>query len=203
MSLSLELRGSGLRRCGATTGLLAVLLTGCGSDGGAREPPAADTDWRNTAYTVTCDGVAPDGFRATVVDGRARVPADGSSPPYYDHYEVTVVSTAHGDVDGERGAETAVLLECSPQPSNGILQEVVVLSSSGRALGTLPSSSTLQGDALLPPLYDPDGLAMDDGEIVARMLAYGPQDSRADGPSIPFTVRWRLHDGRFVRTSSS
>jgi hypothetical protein len=163
---------------------------------------AARIDWANTTYTMTCDGVVPDGFQATVVDGVARVPADENRPPHYDHYEVRVTGTASGDVDRNRAADTVVLLDCSPQPSNGIVQEVLVYSSTGHLLGELPSPRTLQGDAQLPPVYDPDGLSVQDGEIVAAMKAYGPGDFHASGPSVPFTVRWRFDGHGFVQESS-
>ncbi|SDF40899.1 hypothetical protein SAMN05660485_03302 [Blastococcus fimeti] len=184
-------------------GAVLVLLAGCGADQGAGSPPAAAAvDWRSTTYELTCDGVVPGGFRARVVDGTARVPADGSRPPHYDVYEVRVVATAAGDLDDDGGADTVVLLECSPQPSNGIVQEVLLYASSGQPLGVLPSPRTLQGSAPLPPVYEPAGLSVADGEIVAEMLAYAPGDSHADGPSVPVTVRWRIDRQGIVRVSS-
>jgi hypothetical protein len=156
----------------------------------------------NTAYTVTCDGVVPGGFRAVVVGGRARVPADGGVPPHYDHYDVRVTATASGDVDGDGVPDAVVLLDCSPQPSNGIVQEVQVFSSTGRPLGALPSPRTLQDGAQIPPVYDPAGLTIEDGEIVAAMKAYGPEDFHASGPSVPLTVHWRLDGHTFVRATS-
>ena len=101
-----------------------------------------------------------------------------------------MVAIASGDVDGVDGGDTAVLLTCSPQPSNGILQEVLVHAGTGRPLGALPSPRTLQGSAPLPPVYD--RISVEDGEIVAGMSAYAASDSHASGPSQPFTVRWRL-----------
>lgn len=188
----------------AVAGAALLLMAGCSGEREADSAPAAGAvDWRATTYELTCDGVVPDGFRARVVDGSARVPADGSRPPYYEHYEVRVVSTAAGDLDGEGGDDTVVLLECSPQPSNGLLQEVLLFSSSGRPLGTLPSPRTLQGKAPLPPVHEEAGLSVDDGEIVAEMLAYAPGASHADGPSVPFTVRWRYDPQGVVRVSSS
>ena len=185
-------------------GAVLVLLAGCAAEQEARSTPAAAAvDWRSTTYEVTCDGVVPGGFRAPVVDGSARVPADGSRPPYYDVYEVRVAATAAGDLDHDGGADTVVLLECSPQPSNGIVQEALVFSSSGQQLATLPSPRTLQGSAPLPPVYDPAGLSVADGEIVAAMLAYAPGDSHADGPSVPVTARWRVDRQGVVRVSSS
>src|SRR3954451_5251005 len=139
---------------------------------------------------------------ASVVDGSGRVGADARRPPHYDYYDIKVTDTAIGDVDGDGAPDTVVLLECSPQPSNGILHEVQVFSSTGRSLGTLPSPRTLQGDAPLPPVYDPAGLSVQDGEIVSAMTAYGPDDSHAGGPSLPLTVRWRFDGQGFVRVTS-
>jgi hypothetical protein len=182
-----------------------LLLAGCASakpSGTAQVPASAGTDWLNTTYTVTCDGIVPDGFHATVVDGAARVPADGSLPPFYEHYDIRVTATAGGDVDGDGAPDAVVLLDCSPQPSNGILQEVQVISSDGRSLGALPSPRTLRGDDPLPPEYDPAGLSVQHGEIVAEMTAYGPDDFHASGPSVPLTVRWRFDGQGFVQASS-
>ena len=47
-------------------------------------------------------------------------------------------------------------------------------------------------------MYDPAGLSVQNGEIVAAMMAYGPDDSHASGPSVPLTVRWRF-DGQELR----
>jgi hypothetical protein len=185
--------------------LACFLLTGCASaapSGIAQAPAPATTDWLNRTYTVTCDGIVSDGLPATVVDGAARVPADGSRPPHYEHYDIRVTATASGDVDGDGAPDAVVLLECSPQPSNGTVQEVQVFASTGSPLGGLPSPRTLQGDALLPPEYDPAGLSVQRGEIVAAMTAYGPGDSHATGPSVPITVRWRLDGQAFVQASS-
>ncbi len=193
-----------LSRSRAVVVLAGVLLSGCAAappTGGAAAPTAAAVDWRNTTYQVTCDGIVPEGFAATVVDGRARVPADASLPPHYDHYDVSVTATASGDVDGDGAPDAVVALDCSPQPSNGIVQEVQVLSSTGRLLGTLPSPRSMPESVLLPPVYDRAGLSVQDGEIVAAMMAYGPDDNHASGPSVPLTVRWRFDGQGFVRVS--
>jgi hypothetical protein len=183
----------------------SLLLGGCATaerTGTAQVREGAAADWRNTTYSVTCDEIVPEGIRATVVDGAARVPADGSRPPFYDYYDIRVLATATGDVDGDGAPDAVVLLECSPQPSNGILQEVQVFSSTGSPLGALPSPRTLQEDAPLPPVYDPAGLSVENGEIVAAMTAYGPDDFHASGPSVPVTVRWRFDGQGFVRSPS-
>ena len=180
-------------------------LAGCATAEQAGTPPAegsAAVDWSDTAYTLTCDGVVPGGFSATVVGGHARVPADESRPPHYAYYLVDVRGTASGDVDGDGAPDTVVLLDCSPQPSNGVVQEVQVFASTGALLGTLPSPRTLREDGVLPPVYDQDGLTVEAGQIVAAMHAYGPEDYHASGPSVPLTVRWRYAGGHFERAAS-
>jgi hypothetical protein len=205
MSLSRRGSGAAVIRGRAVLALVCLLAAGCASTERpvtAQTPSGAAVDWQNRAYTVTCDGIVPDGLRAIVVDGSGRVPADGSRPPYYDYYDVRVTATAGGDVDGDGAADAVVLLDCSPQPSNGVVQEVLIFSSTGRPLGALPSLRTLQGDAPLPPVYDPAGLSVQGDEIVAAMTAYGPNDFHASGPSVPLTVRWRFDGQGFVRASS-
>src|SRR3954462_8974536 len=127
MSKSRSGSGTAVLRSGTIVPLACLLLAGCASTqrtGTAHAGPRAPVDWLNTTYRVTCDDVVPEGFRATVVDGSARVAADGSRAPFYDPYDIRVTATASGDVDGDGAPDDVVLLECSPQPSNGIVQEV-------------------------------------------------------------------------------
>jgi hypothetical protein len=197
--------GTALIQGSAVATLTCLLLGGCASFGQtdtARTPARAAVDWLGTTYTVTCDGIVSEGLRATVTKGAARVRADGSRPPHYDHYDIRVRTVATGDVDDDGASDAVVLLECSPQPSNGILEEVQVFSSTGDLLGTLPSARSLQGDAPLPPEYDQEGLSVQHGEIVAAMTAYGPEDFHASGPSVPITVRWRFDGSQFARAFS-
>jgi hypothetical protein len=182
-----------------------VLLTGCGSEdeggsaGTAHATGVAPPDWRNATYTMTCDGVVPAGFEATLVNGAARVPDDVDEIPYYDYFDVRLEATASGDIDGDGVPDTVVLLQCSPQPSNGILEEAQVFSGAHGRLGVLPSATTLREATILAPLYDPAGLSVQDGDIIAAMKVYGPQDSHASGPSQRMTVRWHWDGQEFVR----
>jgi hypothetical protein len=145
MSMSRRGSGAAVFRGGTLVALACLLLPGCASAQrtGEANDPAVTADWLNRTYMVTCDGIVPDGFRATVVDGSARVPADGSRPPHYEHYDIRITATASGDVDGDGAPDAVVLLDCSPQPSNGVVQEVQLFSSTGRPLGALPSPRTL------------------------------------------------------------
>jgi hypothetical protein len=206
MSVPRDGSGTAVFRSRTVASLACLLLAGCASPPPPDTPqmtaPAASVDWLNRTYSVTCDDIVPTGTWATVVDGRARVAADSSRAPFYDHYDVRVTATATGDLDGDGQPDGVVLLECSPQPSNGIVQEVQVFSSTGAQLGTLPSPRTLEGDAPLPPVYDTAGLKVQNGEIVAAMTAYGPNDFHASGPSVPVVVRWRFDGHGFVRASS-
>jgi hypothetical protein len=181
--------------------LICVLLSGCGAQEARQAARARESqpDWRNTSYSVTCDGIVPGGFQATLVDGGARVPADAGRPPHYDHYDVQLEATASGDIDGDGVPDTVVVLQCSPQPSNGIVEEAQVFSGAHGRLGVLPSATTLRESTILAPLYDPAGLSIQRRDIVAEMKAYGPGDSHASGPSQRITVRWHWDGHRFVR----
>jgi hypothetical protein len=137
-------------------------------------------------------------FRGPRQRGRTGARRRGGDP-YYDDFDVRYETAAHGDIDGDGAPDTVVLLQCSPQPSNGTLEEVQVFSADHGRLGTLPSPTTLPEAVMLAPLYDPAGLSVDHGDIVAGMKVYGPHDSHASGPSEHVTVRWHWDGQSFVR----
>jgi hypothetical protein len=181
---------------------VCLALAGCaGHDNDASTPKAAAAtvpDWRNATYNITCDDVVPGGFPARLVDGAAQVPADVSETPDYSYFDVHFETAAVGDLDGDGAPDTVVLLQCSPQPSNGILEEAQVFDSDGHLLGELPSPRTLRPSFSLSPVYDPTGLSIQDGEIVAAMKVYEKNDTHAGGPSGHMTVRWRWDGRNFV-----
>jgi hypothetical protein len=191
----------------AVAGALAcVLLVGCAPAqvdraASAARPAASSSQsvWRDATYRLTCDGLVSGELRAKLVNGAAQVPVDVSQSPYYDHVDVRLEGTATGDVDGDGKPDTVVLLQCWPQPSNGFVEEVHVFRSDGSEIGVLPSPRTLPETTILALLYVPTGLSVQHEEIVASMKAYGPNDSHATGPSVPFTVRWRWNGTTFVR----
>jgi hypothetical protein len=78
---------------------------------------------------------------------------------------------------------------------------VHVFHSGSSQIGVLPSPSTLSEALILAPLYVPTGLSVQQEEIVAPMMAYGPNDSHASGPSVPLTVRWKWTGTGFMRAS--
>src|SRR4051812_2716245 len=116
-----------------------VLLAGCAHREHAA-PPAHD--WPDATYTITCDGVVPSGFQATLHDGAAKVPAEISDTPSYTDFDVRLEATATGDLDGDGKPDTVVLLQCHPQPSNGIVEEVQIFDAASHLIGGLPSPRT-------------------------------------------------------------
>ena len=187
--------------------LLLSACTGTGAGEAAGPSPSTSApssnqalDVRNTTYRITCDGVVPGGFRATLVAGKARVLADVAETPYYDYFDVSFEASARGDVDDDGVPDTVVLLQCSPQPSNGILEEAQVISGKdGSLLAELPSPRTLRQGTILAPLYDPAGLSVENGDVVAVMRVYAPSDNHAGGPSLRTTVHWHWDGRSFVR----
>lgn len=179
---------------------LCVLLGACATDEPGRSMTTpAPRDWRNTTYRLTCDGIDSSGFTATLVNGSAQVPAEISDTPDYTSFDVHLDATATGDLDGDGKPDTVVLLQCMPQPSNAFVQEVQVFRADGSLMGELPSPRTLPETTILAPLYVPAGLSIKDGDVVAAMKEYGPNDSHATGPSVPFTARWHWNGTSFVR----
>jgi hypothetical protein len=179
------------------TGLAACLLLASCADKTSHQaaPTTSAHDWRDATYTITCDGVVPDGFSAALHDGVAKVPADIGQTQFYDDFEIRLEATATGDLDGDGRSDTVVLLQCSPQPSNGIVEEVQVFDADDHLIAELPSPRTLRQADVLPPVYDPNGLKVVNGEIVAAMKIYLPGDTHAGGPSGQQTFRWQW-DGK-------
>ena len=196
------MRTSSARLLPAAVVAVCVLLGGCAtgqtSRSNSRTPPAPH-DWRNASYRLTCDGIDSSGFTAKLVNGSAQVPAEISDTPDYLAFDVHLEATATGDLDADGKPDTVVLLQCMPQPSNAFVQEVQVFRADGSLMGELPSPRTLPETTILAPLYAPAGLAISNGDVVAAMKEYGPDDSHATGPSIPFTVRWHWNGTTFVR----
>src|SRR4051794_29818382 len=89
-----------------------------GQSPGGGPSTAPPDDWDDHSYTVTCDGLVPQGFRATLRNGNATVFGSDVGSSDYTTFQVTDEATARGDVTGDGAPETVVLLSCTPQPSN-------------------------------------------------------------------------------------
>jgi pimeloyl-ACP methyl ester carboxylesterase len=157
-------------------------------------------DWKNTAYTMTCGGAAAQPFTISLKDGVGVAPGPGTSSGSYNEFEVHVEAvTQPGSLTGLGNDETAVLLYCSPQPSNYYNEEVQVFRSDGTMLAELPLARTLPGT----PLYDSAQFSIENGQLVTGMNFYGPGDSHASGPSIHKIVTWRWNGQQFVHSPIS
>jgi hypothetical protein len=73
---------------------------------------------------------------------------------------------AVGDLTGDGRPEAAVLLSCSPQPSNFYVEEVHAFEDGPKLLGTLPHLQPLPGGLVLDPLFDPDHFAISGGQLL-------------------------------------
>src|SRR3978361_755879 len=152
--------------------LVCVLLVGCAPERAASVPRSSSspqTEWRNASYRLTCDGLVSGEVRARLVNGAARLTRHAAQATHYDPLDIRLEGSATGDVDGDGKPDSVVLLQCSPQPSNGSVEEVHVFRADGSELGVLPSPGTLPEMTILAPLYVPSGLSIQHEEIVASM----------------------------------
>lgn len=164
--------------------------------------PRPVVDRKNATYAISCGGIVPGGMKARLVGGSASVPRPPGGPTGYDHFDVSYEAQATGDVTGDHAPETAVLLYCSPQPSNFVVEEVQIFSFDNKVMAELPSGA-LQGDSILPPQYVPSELKIKGGVLTTGMMFYRPTDSHASGPSLHRTITWRWKPGlhRFDATN--
>ncbi|MFC5803665.1 hypothetical protein [Streptomyces formicae] len=109
----------------------------------------------------------------------------------------TVVKKASGDLDGDGGAETAVVARCaagSGTPPSGVY--VIARSSAGtpRVVATLvePGRRLSVGD-----------FAVRDGAVTATLLGYSSPDVPRCCPDERERVEWQWRGGKFVETAVS
>src|ERR1019366_5733565 len=120
--------------------------------------------------------------------GKATAPVNSGG---YSRYEVGVEAvTRPGDLSSDGSPQTAVVLYCSPQPSNFFVEEVQVFKSDGTLLGELPPTNTLSPGSALPPQYDSSQFSISGGQLITAMKFYAPTDSHASGPSIHQVLKW-------------
>ncbi|MFD2091177.1 esterase/lipase family protein [Blastococcus deserti] len=159
----------------------------------------AEVDPYNATYSLTCGGESADPFSVRVTDGHGSAdnPVTGGS------YDVNVAAVSTGELTGNGRAETAVLLYCSPQPSNFFVSEAVVF------LGRRPTHqirlATLDPyEGLYPiPIYDPEEFVVRDGRLVTGIDDYDADDSHADPPSLHFVYEWRWNGSEFLPSQIS
>jgi hypothetical protein len=156
-------------------------------------------DWPNALYFITCDGIAAHPFAVQLSNGKGSTPG-AAAGVRSDRLDVALETAATGDLLNDGSAETAVLLSCSPQPSNGYVEEVRAFTSEGNFFGELPSPQSLVDPSAIPPapVYIPSELSMQSGYLSAGMMFYGPGDSHATGPSIHRTITWKWDGESFT-----
>ena len=125
--------------------------------------------------------------------------ATGDPQDSYQHYDVQVEVVQHGDLTGNGKSDTAVLLYCTPQPSNFFLQDVQVFGPDNNLLAELPHVRTLTpAGSPLPPQYVPSEFSIRSGQLIAGMKFYAPTDSHAGGPSLHRTLTWKWNGSQFA-----
>ncbi|MFI6359951.1 hypothetical protein ACIBJF_47035 [Streptomyces sp. NPDC050743] len=131
-------------------------------------------------------------------NGKGEAPDTGISD--YDSFHVAVEALATGDLTGDGTDESAVLLSCTPQPSNFRVEEVQVFGSGGKAVSVLPQVPA-EPRQPLPPEYDPSHFSIRGGALVTGMTYYAPTDSHASGPSIHRTLTWHWNGHTFTHSA--
>jgi hypothetical protein len=160
----------------------------------------AVTDWYNASYTMTCGRAAAHPFTIRLKGGEGVAPGPGLLAGGYTKFEIHVEAvTKPGDLTGPGSADTAVLLYCTPQPSNFYNEEVQIFRPDGSLLAELPLAISLPGT----PLYDSSQFSIKAGQLITGMKFYGPGDSHASGPSIHQTVAWHWDGHQFVHSPIS
>jgi hypothetical protein len=157
--------------------------------------PVNTIDWHNRPYTTTCADLSRGPFTVNLKNGKGEAPGIGTSD--YDSFQVAVEALATGDLTGDGRDETAVLLACTPQPSNFYVEEVQVFGPDGKAVGTLPQVPA-ESKQPLPPQYDPGQFSIRDGALATGMKFYAPTDSHAGGPTIHRTLIWHWNGHAFT-----
>lgn len=109
---------------------------------------------------------------------------------------LTVDDVVHGDFTEQGFGETAVLLDCEPDPSNYSVTEVQVFDNAQHLIATL-----------VPPTGGNPGPAFNDKPFVtkgAHLITgadyYGPHDCHAGGPTISKIIDWKWNGNAFTPT---
>ncbi|MGW7054531.1 cutinase family protein [Streptomyces sp. NPDC054888] len=154
-------------------------------------------DWNNRTYHLTCGDTVSKAASVSVRNGRGSVASGRSDIGNYDRWNVRIERITAGRVPG-LGDVTAVLFWCSPQPSRFSLQELrVYRTADGREVGRTPAFD----DEGIAPRYQPGTVTFRNGQLLAQVKFFGPDDSRATGPSLLRHVTWVWDGSRFIKRS--
>jgi hypothetical protein len=146
-------------------------------------------DWRNTSYATTCGGAAQQPFTVTVRGGQATYALSSQSA-----YDIRVTAITEGRLLGGASDVTAVLLTCTPTPSNYFTTEIHVFTADNRPLTTVQ-----QPPDLIPGGYTPyfsgDPFLISNG-LLTTGADYYPS-CHACGV-VPYLLTWELNENNLV-----
>lgn len=157
----------------------------------------APIDWNNRRYALTCDNIVQTPVNVAFSGGNATAAGPGIGP--YDQWNISIDQVSHG-VLPSLGNVTAVLFNCSPQPSNFAVQELrIYRTADGKEIGRIPEIPSNGG--VLPGVFKTGSVTIANGHISADVMFYGPGDSHASGPSVPGHMSWTWDGQTFANTS--
>ncbi len=158
----------------------------------------APIDWNNRQYALTCDNIVQTPVNATFSGGTATTQGPGIGP--YNQWDLSIAQVAHGNLP-TLGDVTAVLFNCSPQPSNFSVRELRIYhTADGSEIGPIPPLPANGG--ALPAVYNAGSITIANGHVSADVMFYGPGDSHASGPSVPGHLSWSWNGQEFVTDAS-
>jgi hypothetical protein len=173
----------------ANIDLLAIAIGQVRRDIDARRRPPP-IDWLNTRYSVKCDGAFGEPVTANVQQGSATGSAGAARS-----WTIAVDPLATGDLTGDGRPETAVLVSCTPQPSNYSVEELLVIDERGNTLATLPADSSLTN----PEAFRAETAAITEEGLTIDADRLAPDQCRACGdPELHLTYRWQWTGSEFA-----
>jgi hypothetical protein len=146
-------------------------------------------DWRNTSYVSTCGGVAQQPITVTVHDGQATYATSSQSA-----YEIRVTAITQGLLLGGASDVTAVLLTCTPTPSNFFTTEIHVFTADNKPLTTVQQPPDLIPGGYMP-YFSGDPFLISNG-LLTTGASYYPS-CHACGV-VPYLLTWELNGDNLV-----
>ena len=146
-------------------------------------------DWRNTSYVSTCGGEAQQPFTVTVHDGQATYATSSQSD-----YKIRVTAVTQGLLPDSASDVTAVLLTCTPTPSNFFTTEIHVFTADNKPLTTVQQPPDLIPGGYMPyfsgnPFLIGNGLLTTGAEYYPSCHACGV---------VPYILTWKLNGDNLV-----